>query len=46
MDLNNRTESLKLVQEIAENTQEAIGIGEDSLSRTQTTQQLTGMIDK
>jgi hypothetical protein len=39
-DLNIRHETLKLVQERAGNTQEAIGIGEDFLSRTQAAQQL------
>jgi hypothetical protein len=37
---------LKLVQERAANTLEAIGIGKDFLSRTQLAQQLREMIDK
>jgi hypothetical protein len=38
-DLNIRHETLKLVQERAENTLEAIAIGNDFLSRTQMAQQ-------
>jgi hypothetical protein len=41
-----RPETLKLVQERAGNTLEAIGIGNDLLSRTQMAQQLRGRIDK
>jgi hypothetical protein len=37
---------LKLVQEKAGNTLEAIGIGKDFLSRTQVAQQLRERIDK
>jgi hypothetical protein len=39
-DLNIRPETLELVQERAGNTQEAIDIGNDFLSRTQVAQQL------
>jgi hypothetical protein len=39
-DFNNRPKTLKLVQEKAGNTVEAIGIGKDFLSRTQEAQQL------
>jgi hypothetical protein len=39
-DLNIRPETLKLVQENAGNTLEAIDIGKDFLSRTQAAQQL------
>jgi hypothetical protein len=45
-DLNIRPETLKLVQERAENTLEAIGIGQDFFSKTQVTQQLRERIDK
>jgi hypothetical protein len=45
-DLNIKPETLKLVQERAGNTLEAIGIGKDFLSRTQMTQQLREMINK
>jgi hypothetical protein len=45
-DLNIRPETLKLVQERAENTLEAIGIGKDFLNRTQASQQLRERIDK
>jgi hypothetical protein len=45
-DLNIRPETLKLVQERAGNTQEAIGIGEDFLNRTPAAQQLRERIDK
>jgi hypothetical protein len=38
-DLNIRPETLKLVQEGAENTLEAIGIGKDFLNRTPAIQQ-------
>jgi hypothetical protein len=38
-DFNVRPETMKLVQERAGNTLEAIGIGNDFLSRTQVTQQ-------
>jgi hypothetical protein len=44
-DLNIRLESLKLVQERAGNTQEAIVIGKDFLSRTPAAQQLRERID-
>jgi hypothetical protein len=37
---------LKLVQERAENTLKAIGIGKDFLSRTQAAQQLRERMDK
>jgi hypothetical protein len=37
---------LKLIQERAGNSLEAIGIGKDFLSRTQVTQQLRERIDK
>jgi hypothetical protein len=39
-DLNIRLETLKLVQERAGNTQEAIGLDNDFLNRTQAAQQL------
>jgi hypothetical protein len=39
-DLNIRPETLKLVQEKAGNTMEAIGIGKDFLSRTQAPHEL------
>jgi hypothetical protein len=39
-DLNSRSESLKLLQERAGNTVEAIGIGNEFLSGTQAAQQL------
>jgi hypothetical protein len=45
-DLNIRPETLKLVQERAGNTLEAIGIGKLFLSRTQVAQQLREKIDK
>jgi hypothetical protein len=45
-NLNIRPETLKLVQEKAENTLEAIGIDKDFLSRTQAAQQLRQRIDK
>jgi hypothetical protein len=45
-DLNIRPETLKLVQERAGNTLEAIGINKDFLSRTQAAQQLRDRIDK
>jgi hypothetical protein len=45
-DLNIRTETLKLVQERAGNTLEAIGIGKDFPNRTPAAQQLRERIDK
>jgi hypothetical protein len=45
-DLNVRPETLKLVQERAGSTLEAIGIGLDFLGRTQGAQQLREIIDK
>jgi hypothetical protein len=45
-DLNVRPETLKLVQERAWNTLEAIGIGKNLLWRTQAAQQLRDKIDK
>jgi hypothetical protein len=45
-DLNIRAETLKLVQERAGNTREAIGIGKDFLSRTLVAQQLRERMDK
>jgi hypothetical protein len=45
-DLNIRPETLKLVQERAGNTLEAIGMGKDFLSRTQVAQQLRESINK
>jgi hypothetical protein len=45
-DFNIRPETLKIVQERAGNTLEAIGIGKDFLSRTQVPQQLTERTDK
>jgi hypothetical protein len=45
-DLNIRHESLKLVQERAGNTLEAMGRGKDFLTRTQVAQQLRERIDK
>jgi hypothetical protein len=45
-DLYIRPETLKLVQEKAGNTLEAIGIGKDFLNRTQEAQQLREKIDK
>jgi hypothetical protein len=39
-DLNIRPETLKLVQETAGNTLEAIGVGKDFLNRTPAAQQL------
>jgi hypothetical protein len=44
-DLNIRPKTLKLVQERAGNTLEAIGIGKDFLSRNQAAQQLRERID-
>jgi hypothetical protein len=41
-----RPETLKLVQERAGNTLEAISIGKDFLSKTQAAQQLRKKIDK
>jgi hypothetical protein len=45
-DLNLKPETLKLVQERAGNTLEAIGRGTDFLNRTQMAQQLRERIDK
>jgi hypothetical protein len=45
-DLNIRPETLKVVQERAGNTLEAIGIGTDFLTRIQVAQQLSERIDK
>jgi hypothetical protein len=45
-DLNIRPESLKLVQESAGNTLEAIDIGKDFLNRTTAVQQLRERMDK
>jgi hypothetical protein len=45
-DLNIRPKTLKLVQERAGNTLEAIGIGKDFLSRIQASQQLRERINK
>jgi hypothetical protein len=45
-DLNIRFEILKLVQEKAGNTLEAVDISKDFLSRTQTVQQPREKIDK
>jgi hypothetical protein len=45
-DVNIRPETLKLVQEKAGNTLEAIGTGKDFLSRTQAAQQLRERINK
>jgi hypothetical protein len=45
-DLNIRSKTLKLVQERAENTLEATGIGKEFLSRTPAAQQLRERIDK
>jgi hypothetical protein len=45
-NLNIRPETLKLVQERARNTLEAIGIGKDFLSRTEVAQQLRERINK
>jgi hypothetical protein len=45
-DLNIRPETLKLVQERAGNTLEAIGIGKDFLRRTLAAQHLREIIDK
>jgi hypothetical protein len=45
-DLNIRPETLKLIQETAGNTLEAIDIGMDFLSKTQAAQQLRERIDK
>jgi hypothetical protein len=44
--LNIRPETLKLMQERARNTLEAIGIGNDFLNKTQMAQQLRERIDK
>jgi hypothetical protein len=46
MELNIRPETLKLVQERAGNTLEAIGIGKDFLNRTPEPQQLRERMDK
>jgi hypothetical protein len=45
-DLNLRPKTLKLVQEGAGNTLEAIGIGKDSLTRTPAAQQLRERMPK
>jgi hypothetical protein len=45
-DLNIRPKTLKLVQERAVNTLEAIGIGKDFLSRTPAAQQLRERMNK
>jgi hypothetical protein len=45
-DLNIRPETLKLAQERAGNTLEAIGIGKDFLNRTPAAQQLRERMDK
>jgi hypothetical protein len=45
-DLNNRPETLKLVQKRAGNTLEVIGIGKDFLNRTPAAQQLRERMDK
>jgi hypothetical protein len=45
-DLNSRPETLKLVQERAENTLEAIDIGKDFLNRTPAAYQLRDRMDK
>jgi hypothetical protein len=45
-DLNIRPETLQLVEERAENTLEAIGIGNNFLSRTPAAQQLRERMDK
>jgi hypothetical protein len=45
-DLNIRPETLKLLQEKAGNTLEAIGIGKDFLNRTPSAQQLRERMDK
>jgi hypothetical protein len=45
-DLNIRPKTLKLVQERAGNTLEAIGIGKDFLNRTTAAQQLRERMDK
>jgi hypothetical protein len=45
-DLNVRPDTLKLMQERAENALELIGIGKDFLNRTQMAQQLRKRIDK
>jgi hypothetical protein len=44
--LNIRPETLKLLQERAENTLELIGIGQDFLNRTPAAQQLRERMDK
>jgi hypothetical protein len=45
-DLNIKPKTLKLVQERAGNTLEAIGIDKDFLNRTPAAQQLRQMMDK
>jgi hypothetical protein len=45
-DLKIRPETLKLVQETADNTLELIGIGNDFINGTQMTQQVRERIDK
>jgi hypothetical protein len=45
-DLNNRSETLKLVQERTGNTLEEIGIGKDFLNTTLAAQQLIEWMDK
>jgi hypothetical protein len=45
-DLNVRPETLKLVQERAGNTLEAIGVGKDFFHRTPAAQQLIESMDK
>jgi hypothetical protein len=45
-DLNNRPQTLKLIQERVGNTLEVIGIGKDILSSTLVPQQLRESIDK
>jgi hypothetical protein len=46
MDLNVIPETLKLIQERSGNILEAIGMGKDSLSRTQVAQQLKESMNK
>jgi hypothetical protein len=46
MDLNIRPKTLRLLQERAGNTLEAIGIGKNFLSRTQAAQQLREWLGK
>jgi hypothetical protein len=46
IDLNIRPETLKLVEEKAENIMEPVGIGKDFLCRTQAAQQLRERINK